>query len=55
LDRKTSDKLQQAHQDWKGKFIQAQKESGQRVDSDAAGRRAAKHVERVERDMERKR
>jgi hypothetical protein len=55
LDRKTSDKLKKAHQDWKGKFIQAQKEAGQRVDSDAAGRRAAKHVERVERDMERKR
>lgn len=54
IDRKTADGLERAHKTWTGKFVQAQKEAGQHVDADVASRRAAKHVERVERDMDRK-
>lgn len=54
MNRKTSDGLERAHRDWTGKFIEAQKQSGQRVDVDKCRERAAEHVRRVERTLERK-
>ena len=55
MSRKTSDNLERAHKDWTGKFVQAQKEAGQAPDAEKAQRRAAEHVRRVERDIERRR
>ncbi len=55
MNRKQAERLVDAHRDWTGKFVQAQREAGQSVDVDAAKRRAEGHVTRVERDLERAR
>ena len=55
LDRKRRDRLEQAHQDWTAKFVQAQREAGVRVDVDGCAKRAEAHVSRVEQDLERQR
>ena len=54
IDRDTADGLKRAHETWTEKFVDARKQAGQRVDVDAERRRAAKHVERVERTLDRK-